>query len=245
MRIGVISDVHANLPALDAALSALRSLEVDRILCCGDIIGCGPWPAETLDTLRREAVRSVRGNHDDAVLHLARYRRPGAEDDLRMLSWTDAQLDGSQRAYLAGLPRRHCEGHLTLAHGSLRSPLEQIEYVLDIEAAQGSFDRLDTWIGLLGHAHIQSGFVQDRHGISRLDASETTIPLDLESRYLINPGSVGLPRDGDTRAAYAWLDLDAGSLGFGRAAYDAAPVARAMRDLGFDTLCRFPLPEAV
>jgi len=244
MRIGVISDIHANLPALVAALSALRNLEVDRIYCCGDIVGCGPWPAESIDMLRHEAVRCVRGNHDDAVLHLARYRHPGAEEDLRMLSWTAAQLDASQRAYLADLPRWHCEGHLTLAHGSLRSPLEQIEYVLDVEAARGSFDQLDTWIGLLGHAHIQSGFVQDRHGVSTLPVGEACIPLDAESHYLINPGSVGLPRDNDARAAYVWLDLGARSLSFGRAAYDVASVARAMRDLGFDTLCRFAPQEA-
>ncbi|MBU0595782.1 metallophosphatase family protein [Candidatus Bipolaricaulota bacterium] len=235
MRIGVISDIHANLPALDAVLTALRGVGIDRIVCCGDVVGCGPWPAETVDRLQAECVLSVRGNHDDATLHLARYRGEGHESALRMLSWTYDQLTSDHRGYLAALPERFEDALFTIAHGSLRAPL--VEFVLEPEEARDSFALLGSRIGFLGHSHIQSGFAQSLHRVSAVPAASHTVSLDPHSRYLINPGSVGMPRDGDTTAAYAWLDLAAGCLTYARAPYDATSVAAAIRNLGFNDVC--------
>lgn len=235
MRIGAISDIHANPPALDAVLAALRAVGVDQIVCCGDVVGCGPWPAETIDRLQDESILSVRGNHDDATLHLARYHGDEHKSALRMLSWTYERLSSDHHAYLRALPERLEDAMFAIAHGSLRAPL--VEYVLETDDARDNFALLGSRIGFLGHSHIQAGFAQSRAHVSAVPVARRTAPLDPKSRCLINPGSVGMPRDGDTAAAYAWVDLHAGRLTYGRAPYDAGSVAATIRNLGFDGVC--------
>jgi len=234
-RIGVIADVHANRPALDAVLKSLKRFRVDRLLCCGDLVGCGPWPEETIDRLREEEILCVRGNHDDAVLHFARYRSRGNETNFRMLSWTHDRLSPDQRRYLAKLPDRHTEREIVVVHGGLRSPL--LEFVVDPQTARENFPLLDRSIGLVGHSHLQGGFVRSGSIVSTLPAVEHPVPLNPRCQYLINPGSVGMPRDGDPRAAYAILDQDRRTLTYARASYDAESVRRRMQALGFDKLC--------
>jgi diadenosine tetraphosphatase ApaH/serine/threonine PP2A family protein phosphatase len=154
-----------------------------------------------------------------------------------MLSWTQNRLTPEQRDFLAGLPDRHTEEGVTLAHGSLRPSLELVEYVLGIDDALGSFAHLGTELGFVGHSHRQAGFESSGDRVREISVTAVPIRLEPGARYLINPGSVGLPRDGRVSAAYAWIDLEARELVYARAEYEAAPVVREIRRLGFDEFC--------
>ena len=243
-RIGAIADVHANLPALDAVLDAFHHENVERIICCGDLVGCGPWPEEVVQRLCDVDATCVRGNHDEAIFHLARYAASEDAAVRRMLSWTLDRLTDERREFLKGLPDRHDEEAFALVHGSFRAPMW--EYILDPDCARASFERFSAPLGLVGHSHLQSAYADDGSIAAR--PADGVLRLDPGVRYVVNPGSVGMPRDGDRRAAYAIIDLDAGrpAVRFGRAAYDTREIDARMRELGFNGICSLamvPSPE--
>ena len=213
-RIGVISDIHGNLSALDAVLRAFDESSVDRILCCGDLVGYGPSPEQVVDRCMERGIICVRGNHEDAICHLNRYQVAGREADLRFLQSTRSLLRPEQCGLLEELPVTHIEKDLVVIHGSLRAPMW--EYILDARAAAESFLLLGRPMAFFGHSHIQGGFVQRRGVVSALPESVERLEFDPKARYLINPGSVGFPRDGDPRAAFALLDLASGAIEFRR-----------------------------
>lgn len=227
--IGIISDIHGNLPALNAVLAALVADGVDRIVCCGDLVGYGPWPGEVIACMREADIISVQGNHDAATAE-ALPRDWFDHDTGSVIEWTRAIIPGAMVAYLKGLPQTVTEERFTLVHGSLRGPLW--EYVRNTFTAGENFALLSSSLCLFGHTHLQGGFVRMEGRIASLNPAHKALDLLPQAQYLINPGSVGQPRDGDPRAAYAIIDLQHGWVRFGRVTYDIDLVMREIKRAG-------------
>jgi predicted phosphodiesterase len=219
VRYGVISDVHANLPALEAVLEALAGIGVDAYVCAGDLVGYGPQPNECVDAVQRLRVACVAGNHD----LIARGALP--EDRCERLAraslrWTRAALDAATREYLAALPRRlELPGGIVVAHGSLDDPQE---YVLRPEQAAVQLRRLAALkpaarVVVLGHTH--RAFASDGRAARRRRAPRR-VALDGAGPWLLNPGAVGQSREARIRARFMVLDLEAREATFHAVRYD-------------------------
>ncbi len=225
MRYAVVSDLHSNLEALEAVLKEVQKEGVDQLLCAGDLVGYGPDPAACLERLRKEGVQSVSGNHDLAAVGqmdlewFNPYARAAAE-------WTMNHLPEREKQYLKDLPLIRKEGPVTLAHGSLHEP-EQFHYLFDPEEAEPSLKLQETPVAFIGHTHVPRIFIQTEEGISLLDAG--SIDLDPRSKYLVNVGSVGQPRDRDPRAAWCLYDEKAQHLEIRRVDYPIAQTQAKMR----------------
>jgi predicted phosphodiesterase len=229
MRVVVLSDIHANLAALNAVLEEVGAFDV--LWCLGDIVGYGPEPNECVARLSALPHVAVLGNHDGAALGLVDVEDFN-EDARQACLWTSAQLTPVARAYLEALPTTHQEGAYTLVHGSPRAPLH--EYLLHPSLAEASFAQMQTSLCLVGHTHVPVIFRQVRaaNAVQTLLAPEgEAVQLD-EERYIINPGGVGQPRDGDPRAAYLILDSEERVFMQGRVAYDVAQTQAKMRAAG-------------
>jgi diadenosine tetraphosphatase ApaH/serine/threonine PP2A family protein phosphatase len=223
MRIAVVSDVHSNIVALDAVLGALGT--IDALWHLGDVVGYGPDPDAVVARLVEAGAIGVRGNHDAAALG-------GPEidwfnpDARRAMEWTRATITPGTRAWLAALPQRHVEGELTLVHGSPRDPTW--EYITSVPLARANLAVLATRICLHGHTHIPVAF---REIDGRVEIIGPTAGSSLaigEDRLLINPGSVGQPRDGVPTASYLVLDTDRQTVRWERVEYDIGAVQAAM-----------------
>jgi len=230
----VISDVHSNLPALETVLTAVEEAGVDELWCLGDLVGYGADPDACTALIRERCEVCLVGNHDLAALGeldvsaFSETARAAAE-------WTAEVAGEETMEYLRGLrPALSHEG-FGLFHASPRDPVW--EYVLSVDQAEAGLDAQEERIGLIGHSHVQLFFTrpQDRprpghaHGAQ---ATEGTL-LDLaEGAWLVNPGSVGQPRDGDARAA--WLELDRGesTARFHRVPYDVEAAGAAILEAG-------------
>jgi diadenosine tetraphosphatase ApaH/serine/threonine PP2A family protein phosphatase len=231
MRIAVISDVHSNLSALDAVLAQAGA--VDAVWHLGDIVGYGPEPDAVVDRLAAVGAVGVRGNHDAAACGGTEidWFNPEARS---AMEWTRGVISAGTRAWLAELPERRTLADFTLVHGSGRDPTW--EYVTSGASAQSSLAAMDTTHGINGHTHIPVAFVVAGDRVGRIGpgpgADETAISLGGGERMLLNPGSVGQPRDGDPRASYLIMDTAAGTATWQRVTYDVAAVANAMRAIG-------------
>jgi predicted phosphodiesterase len=231
MRVLVISDIHANLEALEAVLADAGSW--DALWFLGDLVGYGPDPVACIDRLQVLAAVALAGNHDWGVLGRIPLHtfNPAAR---RVLEWTREQLPPRQIEYLMGLPPQTEREGFTLTHGSPRAPIW--EYILDPYTAWENLQALPTRIGLFGHTHVAIAYHAPDREKPRLHILEPRHdePIDLASGWwLLNPGSVGQPRDGDPRAAYAILDLEAMTWTFRRVPYPIAETQAKMRRLGF------------
>lgn len=229
MRYLIISDVHANLTALEAVLA--DAPEFDEIWCLGDLVGYGPNPNECVERIQDFAHTNLAGNHDWAVL--GKLDLSSFNIDARTASmWTQTILSPAVREYLNTLPTRVEQDGFFMAHASPREPVW--EYILDANQALANFEHFSAPICLVGHTHIPIVFELDE----QQQRCETMIPpfaepLPLGSqRMIINPGSVGQPRDGDPRASYALLDLDAMTWEFHRVAYPVEITQERMRARG-------------
>lgn len=227
MRIAVISDVHANLHALDAVLADVGS--VDAIWHLGDIVGYGPEPDAVVDRLVTVGAVGVRGNHDSAAAGGNEIDWFNA-DARAAMEWTRRVISPSTLAWLTALPERREVADFTLVHGS---PLDPIwEYVTSTAAARDNLAAISTAHGLNGHTHVPIAFSLDGDRMGRIAPSaDPATELD-GHRLLLNPGSVGQPRDGDPRASYLILDLAARRAHWGRVAYDIDAVRAQMRAVG-------------
>jgi predicted phosphodiesterase len=232
MRIAVLSDIHANLPALDAVLAALG--DVDAVWQLGDVVGYGPDPDGVVDRLRAVNARGVKGNHDAAAVG-------GSEidwfnpDARRAMEWTRHAIAPRTRAWLEALPVTARLEDATLVHGSPREPIW--EYVTSVPVARANMAVLETRLGLHGHTHLPNAFVEEDGRLEVVSPGHGSV-LELRGRAaLVNPGSVGQPRDGDPRSSSMVLDTDADTVTWHRTAYDIEATQSAMRAAG--------LPEAL
>lgn len=233
MRYLVVSDLHSNWEALEAVLEAAHG-EYDRIVCCGDLAGYGPDPNRVLDWARVSLDAVVRGNHDRACCGM---------EDLDWFNpiaraatvWTMAQLSQVNFEYLRVLPAGPLQvDGFQLIHGS---PLDEDEYVISATDARNVFDYLESSVSFFGHTHLQCGYarVDGYFQIMRpLDpfVGEICHRLDPEGIYLINTGSVGQPRDGDPRAAFALFDTGTLEVVARRVSYDYETTRRKIEAAG-------------
>jgi diadenosine tetraphosphatase ApaH/serine/threonine PP2A family protein phosphatase len=227
MRLAVLSDIHANLAALDAVRDDLP--DVDEIWACGDIVGYGPQPNQVIRRLQEMGARSVMGNHDGAALGTVDvgWFNP---DAARAIAWTTEVADDNTRSYLASLPEVRREGELTAVHGSPRDPTW--EYITGAQAAAENLDAFDTRLCLHGHTHVPVIFRADEGRMEIVPATPDESISIQGGRLLLNPGSVGQPRDGNPASSYLLLDTEAGVAEFRRVRYDIAATQALMREAG-------------
>ncbi len=230
MRIAVLSDIHANLMALQRVLQAIDALRPHALWCLGDIVGYGPHPQACVEIIRARTDVCLAGNHDLVIvgkIDLARFNPVAREAAL----WHRRHLDDDSLQWLAGLPEKTVTAGITLAHGSPRHPVW--EYVSDAETAAENYAAFDTPICLIGHSHQAMGWRMVRQG-GRIDVTWVTeapgaaLTLALSDKWLLNPGSVGQPRDHDSRASFALLDTETWQWTWHRVEYDIEAVERAI-----------------
>ena len=229
MRTLVISDIHANLTALEAVLEAAG--EVDSVWCLGDLVGYGPDPNECVARIRAlPHVLCIIGNHDAAALMQidADTFNPEARS---ALIWTRKMLDESSREYLSSLPEKIEVDRVTLTHGSPRHPVW--EYLLDTRTATLNFEYFSTPLCLVGHTHLPVIYtLLDEKSIARLSIPEANSLITLPERAIVNPGSVGQPRDRDARAAFAIYDDAKNVWDYRRVSYNISAVQSRMEKAG-------------
>jgi predicted phosphodiesterase len=231
MRIAVLSDIHANLAALEAVVSDLPP--VDQVWVLGDIVGYGPEPNEVIGTLQAMGARSVLGNHDGAAIGTV---DPASfnPDARTAIEWTAGTVDANARAYIGTLPEVRRDGDLTAVHGSPRDPIW--EYITGPSIAAANFGAFDTRLCLFGHTHLPMVYRAVDGGIEPIMGLPGERVALGDVRALVNPGSVGQPRDGLADAAYAILETGsapgADAVEFRRVRYDVDRTQRRMHDLG-------------
>ena len=253
MRYLILSDLHSNLEALQAVLAATEGA-YDQVVCCGDLVGYGPDPDPVVNWVRENVKEVVRGNHDKACSGIT-----DAEDfsDLARIAayWTRQHLNEENIQYLSSLP----PGPLSIAdsfailHGS---PRDEDEYLPTHWDASESFDLLTHSVSFFGHTHIQGGFVKSedllaartvevelpglfmKAAVSGRDHAKLTVQE--HKIYLLNPGSVGQPRDRDHRAAFAIFDTD-GFVEYGRVPYDIEATMKKILDSGLPEFLAYRL----
>jgi predicted phosphodiesterase len=227
VRIGVLSDIHANLPALDAVLAAMPS--VDALWQLGDVVGYGPSPNEVVARLREAGADGVRGNHDAAALGELETADFNV-DARRAIEWTRSVITDDTRTWLGARPQRAELEGFTLVHGSPRDPIW--EYVTSTPVARAGIDAMQTRSGLHGHTHMPIAFVLEDGRLETVAPGDgSTLTID-GRRILANPGSVGQPRDGIPTASWLVLDTDSDAITWHRTAYEVEVVQRAMIEAG-------------
>lgn len=231
MRYLIISDIHANLAAFEAVLNDAG--DFGKIWCMGDLVGYGPDPNECIEKLREFDHLCVAGNHDWAVLDRLSLEdfNPDAQ---KACLWTRERLTPHNHDYLASLPTVLIEEGFTLVHGSPRQPVW--EYVLYPSIARPNFKHFGTQCCFIGHTHVPVIFQlvpQEFGEYCELVQPPLNGPIPLgEHRLLINPGSVGQPRDGDPRASYAILDIEHLTIEYRRIPYPIEKTQRCMEEAG-------------
>ena len=242
MRTLILSDIHANLEALDAVLDAAPPDDYDRLVVLGDLVGYGANPNEVVDRIFTLAPQTlIRGNHDKVG--------SGVEDPVHFndvaaaaARWTLSALTEDNRTRIAALPAGPiaADDETEVCHGT---PYDEDVYVFDKAEAIRALDAASRPICFFGHTHLPVGFA--RHTatgelavwVPELGTPSTIVRLDPDHRYLINPGSVGQPRDGDPRAAYALCDTNISCVELNRVSYRV--------DLAQQKICAAGLPESL
>ena len=240
MRILVISDIHANYPALEAVLASV--VTVDAVWCLGDLVGYGPHPNECIERISAlPNLTCILGNHDAAVIDSRNIDKFNDEAG-HSIYWTKREITKTNLEYLATLPEMVKTDWVTLVHGSPRIPTW--EYLIDQLTALVNFAFFETQIALVGHSHLPLAFIVDKDGqnINRSLVHPDEI-IKLETRAILNPGSVGQPRDHDPCASYGILDPEAKTWEIRRIAYDIKSVQAAMKKAGLPEKLSFRLAE--
>jgi diadenosine tetraphosphatase ApaH/serine/threonine PP2A family protein phosphatase len=230
MRIALLSDVHGNLPAFEAVLSDIDSVGVEEIWCLGDLVGYGAQPDGCVQLARERCNLSLAGNHDLVVtgdIPMA-YFSSGAAAAAR---WTQETIAKETLDFLKALSPQDPAREPALYHASPRDPVW--EYVLSTWQADECIDLMDARVGAVGHSHVALWFRRDAEGVVSGATADAGTELDLsDGRWLINPGGVGQPRDGDPRAAWLLLDTSTWMATWRRVEYRIDLAARAIEEAG-------------
>lgn len=239
MRLAVFSDVHGNLSALEAVAASIVEESADIVICLGDLVGYGPDPAAVVEICRELAPFTVAGNHDLDVA-AGDFAEGISTTTRRSQEWSREQLSESQLDYLATLPRSKVDSTagIIAVHGCYLNDYHARGYVTEVMAPE-NLDRVAArrdWpkIALCGHTHVPMIAWRDAGGYQVLPARGETRWASTSAALLLNPGSVGQPRDGDPRAAYAVVDLEERTFAIRRVDYPVESVVRRMLELGLD-----------
>jgi predicted phosphodiesterase len=227
MQVAVISDIHANRHAFEATLEAIAESSAAELWCLGDLVGYGAEPDACVELAREHAAVCLAGNHDLAAVGevpLDAFTRGAG----LAVQWTREVMRPENLSFLAGLQPQGQEGLVGLYHASPRDPVW--EYVLSALLAGLCLDEQPQRVGLIGHSHVALAFTRSAGELTTGEPHRDGTELDLaEGEWLLNPGSVGQPRDGDPRAAWMLLDLDRWTASYRRTEYDIAGAAAAIR----------------
>jgi len=227
MKVAVISDIHGNQQAFEAVLEAIAASDAAELWCLGDLVGYGADPDACVELAREHAAVCLAGNHDLAVVgevSIDAFTR-GAGISVQ---WTREVIHPENLAFLRGLQPQGREGPIDLYHASPRDPIW--EYVLSSLLAGLCLDYQPQRVSLIGHSHVALAFTRSTGELTTGEPRREGSELDLtEGEWLLNPGSVGQPRDGDRRAAWLLLDLDRWKASYRRTEYDVAGAAAAIR----------------
>jgi len=246
VRYLILSDLHANWEALLAVLAQAQSA-YDRVVCCGDLVGYGADPDIVTEWVRDNVSTIVRGNHDKACAGLEdlEWFNPVARQSVL---WTQRVMKGANLDYLRGLVKGpdRIDG-FQIVHGS---PLDEDEYVVTEREVAQVAPYLESPVAFFGHTHLQGGFLCHRNGVKRFpavaeDSVAETYELENDAVYYINSGSVGQPRDGDPRAAYAIYEPQARLVTLCRVVYDVAAAQRKIIEAGLPELLALRLKAGV
>ncbi len=242
MRAAVVSDIHGNLHALEAVLADIAAAGVDEVWSLGDVVGYGPRPNECCALVRERAALALCGNHDLAAvgrLDVAEF----SGDAAAAARWTASVLESGHRDWLAALEPAGERAGVELYHGSPRDPVW--EYVLSEDVALLCLLETEAPLVLVGHSHVALAVSWDGATLAGGAAAAGT-ELDLTAaRLLVNPGSVGQPRDGDPRAAWLLLDTAAARATFRRVPYDITRTQAEIRELGLPDVLAARLPHGI
>ena len=236
MRVAILTDIHSNLPALEAVLAAIEEAGIERRWSLGDVVGYGAQPDECARLVSERCELSLVGNHDLAVtgeISTDVFSASAAA----AVDWTRANAEASTVEYLKSLQPENTEHEVGLYHASPRDPVW--EYVLAVDQARECMAEQAARVSLIGHSHVALWF-SDGQGPAGGDGggqAEGGKQIDLsDDRWLLNPGSVGQPRDGDSRAAWLELDTDEWKATYHRVQYDIDAAAEAIRAAGLPEL---------
>jgi predicted phosphodiesterase len=237
MRYGIFSDIHSNLEALEAVLEAFAEEGVEQYVSVGDIVGYGADPSQCIAIVEGLPCLVVAGNHDWAVsdLHDPRNFNEAARE---AVLWTEAVLTWEEIGYLKSLGLIVEQDALTLVHGSLDHP-DDFNYILTARDSQPTFELMKTPLCLIGHSHIPAIFRLTEKGIKSL--KEHRIKIGPADKYIVNVGSVGQPRDGDPRAAYAIYDDAKRTLEIKRVKYDIKKAQEKILNAGLPSVLAYRL----
>lgn len=219
MRYGILSDIHGNLPALETVLAEMREENVAKYICAGDVVGYNPWPNECCELIRELECVTVMGNHDEAAVI------PGNEEYFnqsarKAVLWTRERLTPENREWLRSLSPTQTVGGAIVAHGSLHDPYAYVSTPME---AMPTFVMMRTRICFIGHTHVAEWYELPEGAyrpIQHLATGGDEFGLEDDVEYAINQGSVGQPRDGDTRASFAIWDDEQRSVQIRRLVYD-------------------------
>jgi predicted phosphodiesterase len=227
VRIAIVSDIHGNRHAFEAVLDAIEASDCEEMWCLGDLVGYGADPDACVELARRYAAVCLAGNHDLGVrgdLPLEQFSRGAA----LAAKWTQETIDPETREYLDQLEPSNLDEEVGLYHASPRDPVW--EYVLSPLQAELCLDEQRHRVCLIGHSHVALSFGRPAGASASGETRGADEELDLsQGEWLVNPGSVGQPRDGDPRAAWLELDLDDMAAVYRRTDYDIAGAAAAIR----------------
>jgi diadenosine tetraphosphatase ApaH/serine/threonine PP2A family protein phosphatase len=234
MKVAVISDIHANKQAFEAALDAISSSDAAEVWCLGDLVGYGADPDACVELAREHAAVCLAGNHDLAVtgeLPLDEFSR-GAS---LAAQWTQDVIAADNLEFLEGLEAQGREDRVGLYHASPRDPVW--EYVLSTLVADLCLDAQSDRVCLIGHSHVALSFTRTEGELATGEPRRDGMRLDISSgEWLLNPGSVGQPRDGDPRAAWLLLDTEGWNAEWRRVEYPIERAASAIEEAGLPTV---------
>ncbi len=244
MHYAIISDFHGNLQALQRVLAELVEADIDKYLCLGDIVGYGAQPNECCQAIQELGAVCIRGNHEQGVL------QPDFEQWFNAVAraclvWTREQLTTDNYAFLETLEESAQVDDITICHGSLPDPNF---YITSPQGALPNFRAMAGTVGFFGHTHSAEYFVQRENGElpeHRPAPRGAIFPVQVGCRYLINPGAVGQPRDGNPQAAYAIYDEESGQIELGRVDYDIAAAQQKIIAAGLPASMALRLSQGI
>ena len=240
MRYAVISDIHGNLEAFQAVLSALSEERIDNYLFVGDVVGYGADPKKCIELLKSlNPVAAIAGNHEWGILEKidTSYFNDLAQN---AILWTRKMLDNDEIEYLKSLPLVYEDEKITMVHGTLNMP-EEFYYIFDTEDAYVTINQMKNSLCFVGHSHVPGIFVSNDGKVECREGMD--VKIDLENKQLINIGSIGQPRDGDPRASFAVYDDEESTVEIKRVEYDVRSAQEKILKAGLPPKLAYRLSE--